>query len=58
VVTIEGSNLGINFEDVMKIMIGEVNCTPNEDFYVVGRRYNIVHMSCMVNIILSTGLIV
>ena len=37
-VTIEGSNLGMNFQDVMKIMIGNVNCIPNEDSYMVGRR--------------------
>ncbi|XP_065901064.1 plexin-A4-like isoform X2 [Dysidea avara] len=42
VVTIEGSNWGMNFQDVMKIMIGNVNCIPNEDSYMVGRRVNCV----------------
>ena len=37
-VTIEGSNLGMTFQDVMKIMIGDGNCTPNEASYMVGQR--------------------
>ena len=39
VITIHGSNLGMNFKDIKGIMIGNVQCIANETSYVVGRRY-------------------
>jgi len=41
----------MNFEDVKKIMIGNVDCIPDERSYMVGRRYNI-EISCLVDIVI------
>ena len=34
--TINGTNLGTAFEDIVSIKVGRLTCTPSEDSYVIG----------------------
>ena len=37
-ISINGSNLGMRFEDIKSIMIGDAHCDPHRASYVVGGR--------------------
>ena len=38
-ISINGSNLGMRFEDIKSIMIGDAHCDPHRASYIVGRRW-------------------